>query len=74
MRAKCGNCEFFLGMGDWNFCCSNPPEDEVSWAGFLCYGDTAPCHNYKYKKRGEADEVEGCVSGLRRSSKYSDVE
>ena len=62
MKAKCGNCEFFLGMGDWNLCCSNPPEDEVSWAGFLCYGDTAPCHNYKYKKRGEADEVESSVS------------
>jgi hypothetical protein len=57
MRAKCGNCEFFIGLGDWDLCCSNPPEDEISCVGFLCYGDTAPCHNYKYKKRGDADEV-----------------
>lgn len=69
MRAKCGNCKFYLGMGDWNLCCSNPPKDEVSWAGFLCYADTAPCHNYIYRcaelkieKGSDANEVKSSVS------------
>jgi hypothetical protein len=62
MKAKCGNCEFFIGGGDWDLCCSNPPKDEVSWVGFLCYEDTEPCHNYKYKKRGEDNEVKSSVS------------
>ena len=62
MKAKFGNCEFFIGMGDWDLCCSNPPEDKVSWAGFLCYADTDPCQNYRYKERGEANEVKSNFS------------
>ena len=49
---KCGYCDNFLGMGDWNFCCKDPPEEEVGWAGHLCYVDTTACRKYK-PKQGE---------------------
>lgn len=42
----CKDCDNFLGGGDWNLCCKNPPEDQVGWCGFLCYEDTAACKNY----------------------------
>lgn len=47
---KCADCDNFLGMGDWNLCCKNPPEDQVGWCGFLCYEDTEACENFKSKK------------------------
>lgn len=62
MKAKCGNCKFYLGCGDWNLCCSNPPKDEIDCFGFLCYADTDACKNYKYKGEGDANEVENSVS------------
>ena len=46
----CKDCDNFLGMGDWNLCCKNPPEDQVSWCGFLCYEDTEACKNFKFKR------------------------
>ena len=62
LKAKCGNCKFYLGYSDWNLCCSNLPKDEVSWARFLCYRDTDLYQNYRYKKRGEANEVKSNFS------------
>ena len=50
-RKTCKDCDNFLGMGDWNLCCKNPPEDRVSWCGFLCYEDTEACQNFKPKLR-----------------------
>ena len=46
----CKDCVNFLGGGDWNLCCKNPPEDQVSWCGFLCYEDTEACKNFEEKK------------------------
>ena len=46
----CGCCENFLGGGDWNLCCKNPPKDKVGWCGFLCYEDTEACENFKEKE------------------------
>ena len=46
----CGYCDNFLGMGDWNLCCNDPPEEEISWAGHLCYADTPACRKFKNKK------------------------
>lgn len=43
----CKECDNFLGLGDWNLCCKNPPKDKVSWCGFLCYEDTEACQNFK---------------------------
>ena len=45
----CKDCDNFTGMGDWNLCCKNPPEDQVGWCGFLCYEDTEACKNFKLK-------------------------
>lgn len=49
-KLRCADCANFLGMGDWNLCCKNPPEDQVGWCGFLCYEDTAACQNFKPKE------------------------
>lgn len=46
---KCGNCANFLGMGDWDLCCSDPPEEDVGFAGHLCYADTKACRKYTPK-------------------------
>ena len=47
---KCKDCDNFMGGGDWNLCCKNPPEDQVGWCGFLCYEDTEACDNFKPKE------------------------
>lgn len=47
MTPTCKSCTHFLGGGDWSLCCSNPPEDQVGWCGFLCYEDTPACENFK---------------------------
>lgn len=46
-KCFCKDCDNFLGGGDWNLCCKNPPEDQVGWCGFLCYEDTEACQNFK---------------------------
>ena len=51
MVKTCKDCSNFLGGGDWNLCCKNPPEDQVGWCGFLCYEDTEACQNFKSKPR-----------------------
>jgi hypothetical protein len=43
----CKYCDNFIGLGDWNLCCKNPPEDKVGCCGFLCYEDTPICENFK---------------------------
>ena len=44
---RCADCDNFIGGGDWNLCCKNPPKDKVGWCGFLCYADTEACQNFK---------------------------
>jgi hypothetical protein len=46
----CKDCKNFLGGGDWNLCCKNPPENQVGWCGFLCYEDTEACENFQRKE------------------------
>lgn len=48
-KATCGSCANFIGGGDWNLCCTNPPEEEVGCCGHLCYEDTPACRNYIIK-------------------------
>ncbi len=43
----CKTCQSFIGGGDWDLCCSNPPESRRTWCGFLCYEDDPACENYK---------------------------
>lgn len=48
MDKTCAQCKNFIGAGDWNLCCSNPPESaKDNWCGFLCYEDTPACENFE---------------------------
>ena len=52
----CKACRYFIGGGDWDLCCSNPPKRaKDSFCGFLCYEDTESCENFK-EKEGTKDE------------------
>ena len=48
--ARCKDCDNFIGGGDWNLCCKNPPEEEVGYCGFLCYADSNSCKNFREKE------------------------
>jgi hypothetical protein len=51
----CKDCTNFLGGGDWNLCCSNPPaRAKESWCGFLCYENTPACENFNKKKEDKS--------------------
>lgn len=41
---KCGNCQHFIGMGDWDLCCELKHEGYPM--GFLCYEDTDACEKF----------------------------
>ena len=41
----CGSCSKFLGMGDWNLCCTETHEGYPF--GFLCYSDAPACDKYE---------------------------
>lgn len=44
----CKTCRYFIGGGDWDLCCSNPPKSaKDNFCGFLCYEDTEACENFK---------------------------
>lgn len=48
MDKTCVQCKNFIGAGDWNLCCKNPPESaKDNWCGFLCYEDTPACENFE---------------------------
>lgn len=41
----CSECEYFIGGGDWDLCCSQKHEGFIF--GFLCYEDTEACEKFK---------------------------
>lgn len=41
----CKDCKYFLGMGDWNLCCSKKYD--------LCYEDTPSCEEFTSKLKKE---------------------
>ncbi len=47
MDKTCKDCDNFIGAGDWDLCCKNPPESQRGWCGHLCYEDTPACENFK---------------------------
>ncbi len=57
MNKTCKDCNNFLGGGDWNLCCKNPPKDKVSWCGFLCYEYTPACENFKEKEHKDEQSI-----------------
>ena len=52
----CKDCKYFIGAGDWNLCCSNPPKSYTGYLGFLCYEYTEACENYEESKEEDTDE------------------
>lgn len=48
---KCKDCANFIGGGDWDLCCKNPPESQITWVGHLCYADDPACENFKEIKQ-----------------------
>ena len=53
IKNYCNDCQYFIGGGDWDLCCKNPPKDQVGYYGFLCYEDTPACENFKIKLRAK---------------------
>lgn len=49
----CKDCQHFIGGGDWDLCCKNPPKDQVGYRGFLCYEDAPAFENFKIKLRAK---------------------
>lgn len=47
MKYACKDCKSFMGLGDWNLCCSE--EHPEAPCGFLCYADTPACKLFKNK-------------------------
>ena len=58
MKKTCKDCKYFIGGGDWDLCCSNPPTNQITWAGHLCYEDDPACENFK--------EVERCLKKMKK--------
>lgn len=47
MSKTCKDCTHFIGMGDWNLCCTERHEGYPF--GFLCYEDTSACEKFNPK-------------------------
>ena len=44
----CKDCTHFIGMGDWDLCCTEHHEGYPF--GFLCYEDTPACEKFDEKE------------------------
>jgi hypothetical protein len=52
MEKICKNCTHFIGLGDWNLCCT---ESHVGYmCGFLCYEDTPACEKFDARDTEDA--------------------
>lgn len=53
IHKTCKDCAHFLGMGDWDLCCTEHHEGYP--LGFLCYEDTPACEKFDEKEIIECD-------------------
>lgn len=53
IQHRCKDCDNFIGGGDFDLCCKNPPEEDVAIFGHLCYEDTPACRNFISKKENK---------------------
>ena len=53
MSKTCKDCDHFMGLGDWDLCCTERHEGYPF--GFLCYEDTEACKKFKEKVEGDND-------------------
>lgn len=56
MSKTCKDCDHFIGLGDWNLCCTERHEGYPF--GFLCYEDTEACEKFKEKEDSEHNATE----------------
>ena len=47
MSKTCGECENYIGLGDWNLCCKEEHGLKEFPFGHLCYEDTPACDKFK---------------------------
>jgi hypothetical protein len=47
MNKTCKDCDYFIGSGDWDLCCTKHHEGYPF--GFLCYEDTPICEKFDPK-------------------------
>lgn len=47
MSKTCKDCVHFIGLGDWDLCCTESHEGYPF--GFLCYEDTPACKKFSPK-------------------------
>lgn len=59
MSKTCKDCTHFIGMGDWDLCCTEHHDGYPF--GFLCYEDTPACEKF--------DEKESCNDADREADK-----
>lgn len=59
MSKTCGECENYIGFGDWNLCCKEEHDPKEFPFGHLCYEDTLACD--KFKPISETKGCSGCV-------------
>lgn len=56
MSKTCKDCDHFIGLGDWDLCCTEYHEGYPF--GFLCYEDTEVCEKFKEKEVTEHNSTE----------------
>ena len=47
MSKTCKDCAHFIGLGDWDLCCTEHHDGYPF--GFLCYEDTPTCNKFSPK-------------------------
>lgn len=57
MNKTCGECENYIGMGDWDLCCKEEHDPSEFPFGHLCYEDTPACDKFKPIENG----CTGCI-------------
>lgn len=53
MSKTCKDCAHFIGLGDWDLCCTEHHEGYPF--GFLCYEDTEACEKFEEEQAVECD-------------------
>ena len=56
MSKTCKDCDHFMGLGDWDLCCTESHDGYPF--GFLCYEDTEACEKFKEKEDSEPNATE----------------
>lgn len=79
IKKVCGNCNHFVGGGDWNLCCNvlHPTKKEKEEGktypfGHLCYEDTPPCDMWEESKKFHIEKATKQVEELFETEKQKE--